>query len=53
MTRKVVSIDPDATLGEAAELMTQHRIDRLPMLAPDGTLLGLVTKSVLIRAALL
>ena len=53
MTRKVVTIDPDATLGEAAEFMTQHRIDCLPMVAPDGTLLGLVTKSDLIRAALL
>ncbi len=53
MTRKVVTIDPDATLGEAAELMTQHRIDCLPMVASDGTLLGLVTKSDLIRATLL
>ena len=53
MTRKVVSIDPDATLGEAAELMTQHRIDCLPMVASDGALLGLVTKSDLIRATLL
>ena len=53
MTGKVVTIYPDASLGEAAELMTQHRIDCLPMVAPDGTLLGLVTKSDLIRAALL
>ena len=53
MTRNIVSIDPDATLGEAAELMTQHRIDCLPMLTPDGTLLGIVTRSDLIRAALL
>ncbi len=53
MTRKIITIDPDATLGEAAELMTQHRIDCLPMVAPDGTLLGLVTKSDLIRATLL
>jgi CBS domain-containing protein len=53
MTRKVVTIDPDATLGEAAELMTQHQIDCLPMVTSDGTLLGIVTKSDLIRAALL
>lgn len=53
MTRRVVTVDPDATLGEAAELMNQHRIDCLPMVPPDGTLLGLVTKSDLIRATLL
>jgi CBS domain-containing protein len=53
MTRKIITIDPDATLGEAAELMALHRIDCLPMVAPDGTLLGLVTKSDLIRATLL
>ena len=53
MTRKIITIDPSATLGEAAELMALHRIDCLPMVAPDGTLLGLVTKSDLIRATLL
>jgi CBS domain-containing protein len=53
MTRKVVTIEPDATLGEAAELMIQHRIDCLPMVTADETLLGLVTKSDLIRVALL
>lgn len=53
MTRNVVTIDPSATLGEAAELMALHRIDCLPMVAPDGTLLSLVTKSDLIRATLL
>jgi CBS domain-containing protein len=53
MKRKVVTVDPDATLGEAAELMTQHRVDCLPMLNVGGTLLGVVTKSDLIRATLL
>ena len=53
MTRNAVSIDPDATLGEAAELMALHRIDCLPIVAPDETLLGVVTKSDLIRATLL
>ena len=53
MTPNVVTIDPSATLGEAAELMALHRIDCLPMVATDGTLMGLVTKSDLIRAALL
>jgi acetoin utilization protein AcuB len=53
MTRNAVSIDPDATLGEAAELMALHRTDCLPIVAPDETLLGVVTKSDLIRATLL
>ena len=53
MTRDPVTIDPDATLREAAGLMLQHRIGCLPVTRPDGTFVGLVTETDLIRATLL
>ncbi len=51
MSSEVVSIEPDATLGEAAELLLAHRIGCLPVAKPDGTLLGIVTETDLLRAA--
>lgn len=53
MTRKVVTIDFDATLGEAAELMQKNRIAFLPMVDTSGTPRGYVTETDLVRATLL
>jgi CBS domain-containing protein len=41
-SRPLVSGDPDMDLEEAAALMVQHRIRRLPVIA-DGELAGIVT----------
>jgi predicted transcriptional regulator len=53
MTRDVVSAAPETTLAEAARRMLERRIGCLPVLADDGTLIGLVTEVDLLRAALL
>ena len=53
MTRDVVTVAADATLGEAATLLLGRRIGCLPVVKPDGTLVGLVTETDLLRAAFL
>ena len=52
MVRDVVTIDRDATLGEAAELMKFQEIAFLPMVDADGHLIGAVTESDLVTATL-
>lgn len=53
MTRNVVHVGPDTTLAEAAARMIERRIGCLPVVAADGTMIGLVTEVDLLRAALL
>jgi len=53
MSRDVATIAPGATLGEAAALLLGRRIGCLPVVKPDGTLVGLVTETDLLRAAFL
>jgi acetoin utilization protein AcuB len=43
MTHKVISIDPDTGIFEAQELMAENKIRHLPVTAPDGRLIGIVT----------
>ncbi|HEX7562106.1 MAG TPA: CBS domain-containing protein, partial [Bradyrhizobium sp.] len=40
MTRDVISIDPGATVLQAARLMLQHHISGLPVIDKDGNLVG-------------
>ena len=49
MSRKVVSIGPDAELREAADLMDSHKLKRLPVLK-DERLIGIITRGDLVRA---
>ncbi|MFA4849091.1 MAG: CBS domain-containing protein [Methanoregula sp.] len=49
MTAKPVSIGPDADIRQAARLLVEHRIRRLPVVE-DGHLLGLLSVSDLIHA---
>lgn len=42
MTRKVIFIDPDATLEDAAKLMVKHKIKRLPV-CRDNKCVGIVS----------
>ena len=44
MTSPAVTIHPDAPIPSAARLMTAHRIRRLPVVDPDGKLIGIVTR---------
>ena len=44
MTRKVVSIAPDASVLEALRLMLQHKISGLPVVDRSGNVVGVVTE---------
>ncbi|HEY1044237.1 MAG TPA: CBS domain-containing protein [Telluria sp.] len=51
MSRHVISVPPDAPVEQAAQLMLDHRIGGLPVCAPDGRLVGIVSDSDLLRRA--
>jgi CBS domain-containing protein len=44
MTSPASTIHPDASLSTAAGLMTTHHLRRLPVVDPDGKLLGIVSR---------
>jgi CBS domain-containing protein len=48
MQRRVVTVDPDTPIKEAAHLMADKKIGCLPVLS-DGTLVGLVTTTDILR----
>lgn len=50
MTAPGVVINPDRSVHEAAELMVERRINRLPVVDADGRLLGIVTRADIVRA---
>ena len=52
MTSPAVTVDAPATLVEAARLMVDRKVKRLPVLAPNGTLVGIVSRADLIKAFL-
>jgi CBS domain-containing protein len=43
MTSRLVSATPETSVEECGALMTAQRIRHLPVLGPDGALLGIVT----------
>src|SRR3712207_9248580 len=45
MTPAPVTVSPDTSVGRAAQLMIEHKIDSLPVLDAGGSLVGLVTRS--------
>jgi acetoin utilization protein AcuB len=48
MTAPVVSVDPEAEVGEAAALMREHRIGSAPVVEA-GRLVGILTETDLLR----
>ncbi len=50
MTAPAVTIHPDETVATAAQVMTAYRVSRLPVVAKDGTLIGIVSQGDLLRA---
>ena len=44
MTSPPITIHPDAALATAAGLMSAHHLRRLPVVDPDGKLLGIVSR---------
>lgn len=49
MTSPAVTISPDETVAQAARLMCERRVNRLPVVE-DGRLVGIVTRADLVRA---
>ena len=49
MTRSVVSVSPDASLGEVVRILERHRIKRVPVL-DDGKLVGIISRANLLQA---
>ena len=43
MTRQVITVAPGDGIFKAQELMAENRIRHLPVIAPDGRLIGIVT----------
>lgn len=43
MTRKVITIDPEAGVLEARDRLQQYKIHSLPVVGPEGSLIGIVT----------
>ncbi|MDH5285227.1 MAG: CBS domain-containing protein [Betaproteobacteria bacterium] len=50
MTKDVVTIGSGRPLGEAAELLTKHRISGLPVVDVDGRLVGLISEADFVSA---
>jgi CBS domain-containing protein len=50
MTKRVVSIDPDAPLSEAARRMREHGFKRLPVVDADGKLVGILSRADIVQA---
>ena len=44
MASPAVTIHPDAPVGSAARLLNSHHLRRLPVVDPDGRLLGIVSR---------
>lgn len=51
MTRAVVTVAADSTVGDAAALMLKQRISGLPVVDKSGRLMGMVTEGDLMRRA--
>lgn len=49
MTRDVVSVDPNATILQAARLMLQHHISGLPVIDKAGKLVGVLSEGDFLR----
>jgi CBS domain-containing protein len=50
MTRSVVTITPEATVGEAARVMGRRSVKRLPVVDLEGELIGIVSRADVVGA---
>ena len=49
MTKDVVTVGPGAEVDDVARLLIKHRVSALPVVDPDGELLGIVSEGDLIQ----
>jgi CBS domain-containing protein len=50
MTESVITIRPEATIGEAARVMANKRVKRLPVIDEDGALIGIISRADVVNA---
>jgi len=50
MSQDLVTIGPDASIGEAARIMSQRSIKRLPVLDANGDLIGIISRADVVNA---
>ncbi|OPX60548.1 MAG: Inosine-5'-monophosphate dehydrogenase [Methanobacterium sp. PtaB.Bin024] len=50
MTKKVITIGPEADISDAARLMDTHDVKRLPVVDSDGKMVGIITRGDIIGA---
>lgn len=49
MTPDPITVHPQATIGEAAQIMLQHKISGLPVVTWEGRVVGIITESDIFR----
>lgn len=49
MTRKVLTISPDAPIIKAAQTMLEHKVSGLPVVDESGKVVGIITESDIFR----
>lgn len=49
MSKNVLTVRPNTTIGTAAQMMLQHRISGLPVVNGKGELVGIITESDIFR----
>lgn len=45
MTEQVLTVSPETSLGEAARVMANRKVNRLPVIAGDGLLVGIISRA--------
>lgn len=50
MSEHVITISPDASIGEAARVMANQRVKRLPVIDDDGMLVGIISRADVVNA---
>lgn len=50
MTENVITIRPEATIGEAARVMANKGVKRLPVIDEDGALIGIISRADVVNA---
>lgn len=49
MKRKVISVSPETSIIDAAEVMMEHKVSGLPVIDAAGKLVGMITESDIFR----
>lgn len=51
MTKNPISVKPDMSVLEAKEIMNKNKINKLPVLDKNGSLVGIITRNDLVKAS--